>query len=61
MTALAPAAARWLEGVLADTRLTDTDKLVARAIALHMDDRGRVEGTDADIARWVAELKAESQ
>ena len=51
---------QWLRQVLADPRLTEDDRIVARAIALHMDARGRVEGTDADIARWVTELQGAS-
>lgn len=47
---------RWLAAVLADPRLNDEDRVVARAIAAHMDERGRVEATDEDIVRWVAEL-----
>jgi len=54
---LHPRPARWLKCVLADPHLTEDDRLVARAVAAHMDHRCRVSATDAQIARWVAELQ----
>lgn len=58
MTApLHPRAARWLKRVLADPSLDDDAKLVARAVAAHMDKRGRVKATEAEIVRWVDEAK----
>jgi len=47
---------RWLARVLADKRLNETDRLVAHALASHMDASGRVSATDAEIAEWVHQL-----
>jgi len=59
MTQIKPA--RWLQEVLADARLSDVDRLVARALAAHMDEHGRVQATDDDILLWVAELQGAVQ
>ena len=52
------AAAEWLRGVLADPPFDDEAKLVARAMASHMDRQGHVSATDAEIAIWVDELRS---
>lgn len=54
---LHPGAARWLNRVLADPHLDETAKLVARAVALHMDANGKFSATDEEVAQWVAELE----
>lgn len=54
-------AARWLRKVLADSRLDDDAKTVARALAEHMDDAGRLDATDEEIHRWASDVRKRDQ
>lgn len=52
-----PKPARWLRRVLADPRLSDADRLVARAMAAHMEPDCTLHATAAEIAEWTRELQ----